>query len=417
MDDEVTSVGARAPFRDDDLVSILMVTYNPEAQSLRECFNSVASQTHCNLELIVVDNGSTRPTGSHSLERLVDHLQQSLPTRLYRLKTNTGFSHAMNVAIESSAGGLCLLLNPDTTLDSRAIEVLVRHSSEHPDVLGFAPKIKLLAYPAVIDSVGVEFSWSGDASQRGLGQIDLGQFDSPEPVMGITMSAALVRRKAFRNEEVGLLDERYFMFFEDVDWSLRAGLYGYDFRTAPDALVLHAGSQSARQKAFSWRYRMIERNVYFTAIKNFERRHLMGFLLRRSWPHLRNLHRGVRVVPTVRILAESAVALVALRQSRAAVQHRRCRKDSDLTHATVASPGMDLEAWRPIYSWRMVRESLGRLYVAQGDERWSRAYRYLDALASFDVDVTPSDVLARLERIAGPIPTAIRDYVTHMSER
>lgn len=415
MGDDVAPGTPGEPSSAGTLISVLMVTYNPNDDSFRRCLASVAGQTHSNLELIFVDNGSAGSAVAELLKNAEASREGGPPTKLIRLGANTGFAHAMNVAVDAASGTLCLLLNPDTELEPRAVEALVDSAAEHPEAVGFAPKVKLLAYPQIIDSVGIQFSWSGDAFQRGLGQIDLGQFDRPEPVPGVTMGAALIRRSAFAETGVGRLDERFFMFFEDVDWSLRAGLYGELFLTVPDAVVLHAGSESARQKAFNWRYRLIERNVYYTAIKNFQLRHLAGFFLRRSRAHLRNLATGRRPLATARVLVEGTLALASMLPDRRVVQRRRQRRDSDLTNSEMAVPGVDLEAWRPIYSWRMVRDSLGRLFAVGGEERWSRAYGYLDLMLKFDLKLESTEVLRRLEELAGPIPAVIRAYAQQIA--
>jgi GT2 family glycosyltransferase len=401
---------AAAPGPKTPLVSVLVVTFNPDEGSLKRCLASVACQTHDNLELILVDNGSSGLPGARLLETVQAAAGDSLPTKFHRQGTNTGFAHAMNIAVGAASGSLCLLLNPDTELEPGAVAALVARASQHPEAVGFAPKVKLLAYPDIIDSVGIEFSLGGDAAQRGLGQVDLGQFDAPEPVMGLTLGAALIRRTAFADDEVGRLDERFFMFFEDVDWSMRAGLYGKQFLAVPEAVVLHAGSESVRQRPFNWRYRLIERNVYYTAIKNFETRHLVRFLFQRTSAHLRKMVKGERPFTTARVLAEATLALASMRPERRIVQSRRRRRDSDLANAQPTRPALDLELWRPLYRWEAVRDSLGRLYAVGGDERWSRAYRYLDLMLEFDLKLNPTEVLGRLEEIAGPMPAALQAY-------
>jgi GT2 family glycosyltransferase len=316
----------------------------------------------------------------------------------------------MNVALDAAAGPLCLLLNPDAELEPAAADALVTCATQHPEVVGFAPKVKLLAYPDIIDSVGIEFSWNGDASQRGLGQPDLGQFDRVEPIPGVTMGAAMIRRTAFANNRVGRLDERFFMFFEDVDWSMRAAVYGERFLTVPNAVVHHAGSESVQQRSFAWRYRLIERNVYYTAIKNYQGRHLVGFWLRRGRAHMRNLANGNRPLVTVRILISASRAVASFYADRRAIQTRRRRRDSEVINLRADLLRMDVETWRPIYSWKTVRDSVGRLFAVSGDERWSRAYRYLDLVVKFDLQLATLEVLERLDEMAGPLPSTLQTY-------
>lgn len=392
------------------LVSILIVTFNPDEGSLSRCLTSIAKQTCSDYEVIMIDNGSRDSVFSRVVQQVRERPADAIPIALRRLSSNTGFAHAMNLAIATSSGDLCLLLNPDAELANLALEALIDQAASHPELIGFAPKVKLAAYPDIIDSVGLEFSWSGDAWQRGLGQIDIGQFDRPERVRGVTMGAALIRRTAFAPDEVGPLDERFFMFFEDVDWSLRASLYGKSFITVPQAIVFHAGGESSRQKAFSWRYRLIERNVYYAAIKNYETRHLRSFLLRRTGPHLRQISHGVRPWTTLRLLLEAARGLSTMRATRRLVQTRRQRRDADVIGGKAPQPAIDVLTWRPIYSWRVVRDSLGRLYAVEGTDQWSRAYRYLEVFLRSNVRLDSAEVLRRLEEVAGPLPQAIYSY-------
>ena len=396
------------------LVSILIVTFNPDERSLERCLASIAQQTISDYEIVVVDNGSRDPVFTRVVQQVRARTRGSTRTAVRRLASNTGFAHAMNVAIAASSGALCLLLNPDAELTKTALAALTDQATSNPDLVGFAPKVKLAAFPDVVDSVGLEFSWSGDASQRGLGQVDIGQFDRPERVRGVSMGAALIRRAAFSPEEVGPLDERFFMFFEDVDWSLRASLYGERFVTVPQAVIFHAGGESARRKAFNWRYRLIERNVYYSAIKNYETRHLCGFLLRRTVPHLAQIFRGVRPLTTTRLLLEAGVGLSKMQGTRKVIQGRRRLRDADVVGEEVPEPAIDVETWRPIYSWRVVRDSLGRLYAVEGAEQWSRAYRYLEVYLRSNLQLDSAQVLRRLEGVAGPLPPAIYSYAENI---
>jgi GT2 family glycosyltransferase len=398
------------PSTRNSLVSILVVTYNPNRESFRRCLDSVWAQSYADLELVVVDNRSQGDVVTATLQTLNRDHPRTLPSTLRGLRTNTGFARAMNTALDAATGSLCLLLNPDTELEPGAVDALVTCATKNPEVAGFAPKVKLLSYPDIIDSVGIEFSWNGDASQRGLGQPDLGQFDRSEPVPGVTMGATMIRRSAFANDRVGRLDERFFMFFEDVDWSMRAAIFGEQFLAVPDALVHHAGSESVQQRSFTWRYRLIERNVYFTAIKNYQGHHLAGFWLRRGKAHMRNVMNGNRPLVTVRILISASRALASLYADRRAIQSRRRRRDSEVINRRADLLRMDVETWRPLYSWGTVRDSVGRLFAVNGDERWSRAYRYLDLVVKFGLQLDTLEVLERLGEMAGPLPPSLQAY-------
>lgn len=392
-------------------VSILTVTYHPEESVISGCLTSLLGQRHRPLEVVLVDNGSG-PSTEELLRQQLQALEGAgIATALRCLHRNTGFAQAMNVALGMSSAPLCLLLNPDTLLDPAAVSELAAAALSHPECVGFAPKVKLRSYPTIIDSVGIEFAWSGDAQQRGLGQIDLGQFDLPEPVPGVTMGASLIRRAAFEAVEVGPLDPRFFMFFEDVDWSLRAAIRGHEFRSVPSAVVYHVGSASAQTRAFRWRYALIERNVYYAAIKNFEGRHLLGVLARRSRAHLRNVSHGRYPITTMRVLLGAMVGLGRLWPSRRLLQSARRRPDRDICSAVPVSASMDLERWRPRYGWRNVLDSIRRLAAVSGDPGWARVCFYLEALIASHAQLPAERVLRAIEGQVDEVPPALREYI------
>lgn len=395
------------------VVSVLIVTYNPNQYLLGQCLESVRGQDYPGVEVIIIDNGSR--------EQFLDAAVHVVwPSDLPRpgthiltvcLERNAGFAYATNVAIQRARGSYCLLLNPDAVLHPGALRALVEAGEAQPDVLGFAPKVSLYRYPHIIDSVGIDFAWTGDAFQRGLGEVDIGQFDVPGPVPGLGMGAAFIRREAFGSERVGPLDDRYFMFFEDVDWSLRASLQGERFVTVPSAGVSHVGSSSVRERRFAWRYRLIERNVYYTAIKNYERRHLKGFLLRRTAAHLRNVVRGRMPIATVSALFGGWLGLVRLRTSRHEVQRRRVRSDSLVVGGRLPTvTRMDYLTWSPNYSWDSVRASVAGLHVATCEVRWSRAAAYLDMVCGSGARFKRVEVVAELQRLAAPLPDNLLLY-------
>ncbi len=267
------------------LVSVLMVTYRPDEGTFAKCIASVAAQTHRPLELILADNCSHGAV----VPKVVESIRSPAGTAL-----NATVSY---LALKASQAPRCLVLNPDKELEPRAVSELVAAADSDPDIIGVAPKVKLLAFPSISDSVGIDFAWSGDASQRGLGQIDLGQFDEPEFVPGVTMGASMIRRDAFDETRVGSLDERFFMFFEDVDWSYRAAMQGEVFRSVPSAVVFHFGSASARTKAFNCR--------------------------RHSKSTLRGYRRGGKWTSTSKPKMPVEICVVALWTSRSAQGERR----------------------------------------------------------------------------------------------
>ncbi|WP_299952280.1 glycosyltransferase [uncultured Modestobacter sp.] len=127
-----------------------------------------------------------------------------------------------------------------------------------------------------VDFVGSALSWYGQGFKMHVGAVDDGSWDDPRDVLFGTGSALVVRRSAF--EEVGGFDERYFMFFEDVDLGWRLWLAGHRVRYVPRALVLHK-HHASMSKLGAWREQfLLERNALFTIYKNYGDENLARFL-------------------------------------------------------------------------------------------------------------------------------------------
>ena len=126
----------------------------------------------------------------------------------------------------------------------------------------------------VIDAAGDGMRWSSAAFNRGAGEPDHGQFDRPEPVFSACAGAALYRRAAF--DDVGLFDEDFFAYLEDIDWSLRAQLRGYVSQYEPAAVAYHM--RGATTGGARHRYRVLQRrNQIWLVAKNYP----LGALVRR----------------------------------------------------------------------------------------------------------------------------------------
>ena len=220
------------------LVSIVVLNFNGR-RWIRPLFRSLLAQTHTELDLVVVDNAS-RDDSLALLEREFPDPR----IRILRQDRNGGFSAGNNAGIRAARGRYVLLLNNDVVLDARCVEELVRAAGGRGRFGVLAPKILWFYRPEYIESIGTMCTPDGTGFNHGIGHVDVGQFDVPERVFGACFAAAFFRREAF--EEVGLLDESYFMYYEDVDWNFRANRRGLPVHTVPAARVYHVHSGSLR---------------------------------------------------------------------------------------------------------------------------------------------------------------------------
>ena len=194
---------------------------------------SVAAQTLARFDVLVVDDGSDDGTAGWLRERwprveLVEHGR------------NRGITAALNTCLSTPRTELVALLNNDLELDPRFLEELVRALQEHPRAGSATGKLLDYRRRDVLDGAGDVLLWRGNGHRRGHGEPDRGQYDGPQAIFGACAGAAIYRRSALA--EVGPFDESFEAYFEDVDWSLRAQLAGYECRYVPTAVAYHMGS-------------------------------------------------------------------------------------------------------------------------------------------------------------------------------
>jgi len=260
---------------------LIVLNYNGK-ELLRECLDSVSRQTYADFETVVVDNGSV----DGSVEMLAGEYHWA---RTIALQENCGFSMANNVAIRDALArdvAFVMLLNNDTTMAPDCIARLMAAIEADERIAAVCPKIYFADHPAKLWYAGGDFSlWTAKTRMRGWKQKDEGQWDGIPRVSSVTGCALLLRSSALRN--VGLLDEQFWAYLEDVDWSIRFLRSGYKMVFAPAAHVWHRdGATSVRSMSRgSQRLRQFlsTRNMVLIARKHVRwwqlPTYLVGFLL------------------------------------------------------------------------------------------------------------------------------------------
>jgi GT2 family glycosyltransferase len=158
---------------------------------------------------------------------------------------------------------------------------------------------KMLFFDGRINSAGICLSRSGAAWDRGMFEPDVGQYDSLEEVFGPSAGAALYRKEML--EEIGLFDEDFFLYMEDVDLAFRGRLAGWKCLYVPDAKVRHVhGGTSAYGSDLSIYYG--NRNILWCVAKN-----LPGNLLIRSIPWM--IGRNLVVIPYYALKGKGKIIL------------------------------------------------------------------------------------------------------------
>jgi len=252
-------------------LSIVIVNYNTEAL-LRSCLESVyAGADGTTTDIWVVDN--------HSCDNSVSMLRSSFPfVNVIANSENVGFSRANNAAISQGRSDYILLLNPDTLVIDDAIERMVTFLDEHPKV-GIAGCKVLnrdgtlqLACRRSIPTPKVAFYRLTGLSRlfpqsKLIAKYNM-TYESPDrmhEVDAVSGAFLMIRRKVV--EEIGLLDERFFMYGEELDWCLRAKRAGWTVAYHPEARIIHYKGEStkynSRKAAFE----------FYRAMYLFHRKH------------------------------------------------------------------------------------------------------------------------------------------------
>jgi GT2 family glycosyltransferase len=239
------------------VISVVVVNWNG-LPVIESCLESILCQTYQPLEVIVVDNGSG--DGSPDLVR-----NRFPHVRLIVNGKNLGFGGGNNIGIRASQGQYIMVLNNDTRLDPRCIELLMQSLERDQRFGASTPKILLNHEDNLIDAAGIAIY--PDGLSIGRGRLEPGErYDEETEVFCASGCAGLFRREML--DEIGLFDEDFFAYAEDTDLGWRARLAGWKAYYVPQAIVYHHhskifGTYSTR-KAF-----LVERNRIWVALKNF----------------------------------------------------------------------------------------------------------------------------------------------------
>lgn len=235
-------------------VSIIILNYNTKQLTLSAIESVYRSETGYRYEIILVDNASTDGT--------VEAVRKNYPeVRTIVSPTNVGFSRGNNTGIRQACGRYILLLNSDTIMQPDTLEIMVRFMDEHPNVGASGCKIILpdgqldkackRGFPTPSASFYYAFGFSKwFPNNPRFTQYQLSHLDSDQdyPVDSLVGAFMLVRREAI--DQVGLLDEDFFMYGEDIDWCFRIKQAGRQIYYYPYTHIIHYKGASSSRKPF-----------------------------------------------------------------------------------------------------------------------------------------------------------------------
>ncbi|MBZ0264004.1 glycosyltransferase [bacterium] len=255
-------------------LSVVIVSYNVR-DFLKTTLQSLALATKSiDTEIFVVDNASHDDS--------VEMVRKEFPeVQLIALERNYGFAKANNIALKKCCGQFLLLLNPDCILEKNALHHLINHLKRNPEYGAVGPK--LINQDGTFQATakrGFPTPWRSFCKLSGLSGIfpespvlngyELGYL-SPDKFHEIDVlcgAVFMITRSVY--EGIGGLNEEYFMFGEDIDWSKRIHDAGWKIGYVPEAIVLHYKGQSSRDD------RLTRDRHFFEAMRIYVREHQDG---------------------------------------------------------------------------------------------------------------------------------------------
>ena len=219
------------------LISLITINYN-QAMVTCDLLESTRTLTYPRFEIIVVDKGSREdPT---ALIRRGNYPNVTVVVS----PENLGFSGGNNLGIRHAKGDYYFLLNNDTIVTPHLLEQLLEPFYQDSTIGVSCPKIRYFDQPTVIQYAGYRplDEYTGQTWAFGLNELDQGQYDQPGPTFFAHGAAMLVSRNVL--DRAGSLDDSFFLYYEELDWSARIRRAGFQIYYQAEALIYHRESMS-----------------------------------------------------------------------------------------------------------------------------------------------------------------------------
>lgn len=240
----------------DSLVTVVIPNYN-NITLLNNLIISLSSSISLD-QVIIVDNASQ--DGS------VDYIREHYPDiTLVVNDINKGFAYAVNQGIKLVKTEYVMLLNNDTVITEDTLLNLIKTINIHPNVFSVSSKMIQYHNNDLLDDVGDEYTIMGWSKRRGYNH-NVSEYVDDEEVFSACAGAALYKTAIF--DEIGLFDEKFESYVEDMDLSFRARLHGYKSYYSSNAVVYHYGSATTGSRYNPFKVRISARNNIYLIYKN-----------------------------------------------------------------------------------------------------------------------------------------------------
>lgn len=270
-------------------VHIVIVTWNSK-RFIKNCLDSVFSQSYKNFSLVVIDN--------HSSDGTLPFIREKYPhVSILENFRNVGYAKANNQGIQLSKAPYILILNPDVILEPDFLEKIVSAAEQRPRYASFTGKILKLKISQqeadidedytgvtefqksdVVDTAGLIIYKNRRVLNRGEGEKDKKQFEKNEEVFGVSGCCALFRREALEDVRIHneYFDEDFFAYKEDIDIAWRLRLYGWKSLYVPNARAYHYRGVSRPQGKSVFRLIQSQKKIHpFLRFLSLRNHHLM----------------------------------------------------------------------------------------------------------------------------------------------
>lgn len=241
-------------------VSVVTPNYNGE-KFLKTFLKSLNEESQYIGEVIIVDNGSS--DGS------LDYLRNNsfnFPLVIIENEKNVGFSPAVNQGIKKAQNNFVFSINNDTEIKKGSIKSLIDTITSSEDI--FSVQAKMLQYnnKNLIDDVGDEYNLLAWTKKIGENH-EASEYTQIKEIFSSCAGAAMYNKAIL--DEIGLFDDNFFAYMEDVDLAIRSRINGYRNMLCPDAIVYHIGSATSGSRYNEFKVKLAARNNVWVVYKNF----------------------------------------------------------------------------------------------------------------------------------------------------
>ncbi|HMX03570.1 MAG TPA: glycosyltransferase [Chitinophagales bacterium] len=262
-------------------LSIIIVNYNVKYFLEQAVLSAIKACANIPAEIIIVDNNSSDGSVSFIHQKFIDLQNSHTPVHLIANQENTGFSKANNQGIAIAKGEYILLLNPDTVVQEDTFEKCLAYMDAHPKAGGMGVKMidgkgaflaeSKRAFPSPEVAFYKAFGLANlFPDSKVFGKYHLGYLSENENHEVDVLAGAymLIRKRVL--EEIGYLDETFFMYGEDIDLSYRIVKKGYTNIYFADTSIIHYKGESTKKASFNYV------KMFYTAMKIFAQKHFSG---------------------------------------------------------------------------------------------------------------------------------------------